>query len=110
MENKSSLVSKKLELLDNRFERRNISDLYFENEKYITLINVINKNKDRVYKCETVEIRYNKDYISVTNSYKGKFLGDLDEGKITVDKKFKYGDYVHDEIRDYILKKYFEEN
>ncbi|MGL4864695.1 MAG: hypothetical protein ACRC4T_16495 [Cetobacterium sp.] len=108
MENKSSLVSKKLELLDNRFERRNISDLYFQNEKYITLINVINKNKDRVYKCETVEIRYNKAYISITNSYKGKFLGDLDEGKMTIDKEFKYSDCVHEEIRNYILEKYFE--
>lgn len=109
MENKINLISKKLELLDKRFERRNIAD-YLEDEKYITLINVINKKIDKVYKCETVEIRYNKNYISVTNSYKGKFLGDLDEGKISIDKKFKYGDCVHKEIQDYILKKYFEKN
>jgi len=107
MENKSNLVSKKLELLDKRFERRNVAD-YLENEKYISLINVINKKTDKVYKCETVEIRYNKSYISVTNSYKGSFLGNLDEGKISIDKKFKYSDCIHKEIRDYIFKKYFE--
>lgn len=102
---RAELIIEDLYYLDERFECVEVGKV-FGDKKILTMIDV---DKTGEY-VATIEIRYNKNDISVMNPYYGKYLGDLYDGRITLDKTLSYSGNVPKKIRDYILKKYFEEN
>lgn len=98
------LIAEELYFLDKRFECVEVGEI-FGDKKTLTMINV-NSTGGHV---DTVEIRYNKNDVSVMAPYYGKYLGDLYEGRITLDKTLSYSGNVTEKIKNYILEKYFKQ-
>ena len=110
--NRSEILAYNLNKEDFKFKPIEKARSYFEEKKFITLVNINDFFEDdsdtrKAFPYSTVEIRYNKTYVTITNPYDGKYLGDnYFQDHITVDKKIIYSGNMTEKILEFITNKY----